>query len=437
MNMVNRYIRIIVQVFVFFLFSCQNKTESQSIEWETISKEFIKDYKKLDLPGLELSFVENLKNISDKKSVQNQEEVFISLENNLQKIKKNQLSDQDRLDYEVLLYECELNLERIIIEKKWLNTIRDSIPATKIFDVSNGKDWYAYFLKKWVDKEATPDQIYALGIEEIEKVSSKIKEIQVKSGMDSLDFSRHIKDSVFFYYNVKMVQKGFFQIRETVADKLPEIFPFLDRIPEVKIKQGTNKNLSQVPGFYMNGTFYYNYFNTSFNKRQVGWLYIHEGMPGHHYQAMVETLVPRSDIQKMFRYRGVAEGWAAYVEEIGKEIGAYQNIYDELGKWEWDIIRSVRVVLDVALNYYGWSDQKALKFWQQHIKEQDDIAFREIARMKRWPVQVITYKYGSNKILQWKSELEKNQNFNLKEFHKNILKNGLLPYSILEKQLGL
>jgi uncharacterized protein (DUF885 family) len=57
--------------------------------------------------------------------------------------------------------------------------------------------------------------------------------------------------------------------------------------------------------------------------------------------------------------------------------------------------------------------------------------------MKRWPVQVITYKYGSNKMLQWKSELEKNQDFDLKEFHRNILKNGLLPYSILEKQLGL
>lgn len=435
--MINRYIRIIVQVFVFVLFSCQNKIESQSIEWKTITKEFIKDYKKLDLPELELSFVENIKNIKNKTSVLAQEEVFKSLENTLQKIDKNQLSDRDKLDYELLLYECQLNRERIIIEKKWLNTIRDRIPTTKIFDVPNGKDWYAYFLKKWVDKEATPDQIYVLGVKEIEKVTTKIREIQIKSGMDSLAFNSHIKDSVFFYSNVKMVQKAFLQIRETVAVKLPEIFPFLDRIPEVKIKQGTNKNLSQVPGFYMNSTFYYNYFNTSFNKRQVGWLYIHEGMPGHHYQAMVETLLSRSDIQKMFRYRGVAEGWAAYVEEIGKEIGAYQNIYDELGKWEWDIIRSVRVVLDVGLNYYGWSDQKALKFWKQYIKGQDDIAFREIARMKRWPVQVITYKYGSNKMLQWKSELEKNQDFDLKEFHRNILKNGLLPYSILEKQLGL
>ncbi|EZH72422.1 hypothetical protein ATO12_23505 [Aquimarina atlantica] len=435
--MVNRYVRISMQVFVLVLFSCQNKIESQSTEWETITKEFIKDYKKLDLPGLELSFVENLKNIRDKKSVQNQEKVFISLEKALHKIDKNQLSDRDKLDYEVLLYECELNRERIIIEKKWLNAIRDSIPTTKIFDVPNGKDWYAYFLKKWVDKDATPDQIYALGVKEIEKVTSKIKEIQIKSGMDSLDFSRHIKDSIFFYSNVEMVQKRFLQIRETVADKLPEIFPFTDSVPEVKIKRGTNKNLSQVPGFYTNGTFYYNYFNSSFNKRQVGWLYIHEGMPGHHYQVMAETLLHRSDVQKMFRYRGVGEGWAAYVEEIGNEIGAYQNIYDELGKWEWDIIRSVRVALDVGLNYYGWSDQKALQFWQKYIKGQDDIAFREIARMKRWPVQVITYKYGSNKILQWKSQLEKNQNFNLREFHKNILKNGLLPYSILESQLGL
>ncbi len=36
---------------------------------------------------------------------------------------------------------------------------------------------------------------------------------------------------------------------------------------------------------------------------------------------------------------------------------------------QWDLIRSVRVVLDVALNYYGWSDEQALEFWNQHIQK--------------------------------------------------------------------
>ncbi|WP_271782304.1 DUF885 domain-containing protein [Aquimarina algiphila] len=433
----NFSIKIIGLVCTFVLLGCQYKVDGQSSEWNEITNEFIKEYKKLDLPSLQLSFVDNIKNIKSPASVRAQEEIFSVLENTLQKVNKNQLSDREKLDYDLMLYACKLNLHRIDIEKKWLNRGEDSIPETKIFDVTYGKEWYVYFLKKWVDKETTPEDVYALGIKEIEKVKSRMKAIQVKSGMDSLTFNTYIKDSSFFYTNVDTVQQRFLEIKKKVSKKLPELFPFLDKVPEVKIKLGTNKNLAQVPGFYRDRTFYYNYFNTPFNKRQVGWLYIHEAMPGHHYQIMVELATPRSEIQKIFRYRGVGEGWAAYIEELGSEVGAYQNMYDELGKWEWDIIRSVRVVLDVGLNYYGWSDQKALGFWQQHIQGQDDIAFREINRMKRWPVQVITYKYGANKILEWKSELEKNQNFDLKEFHRNILKNGLLPYSILRKQLGL
>ncbi|HHC80938.1 MAG TPA: DUF885 family protein, partial [Flavobacteriia bacterium] len=121
------------------------------------------------------------------------------------------------------------------------------------------------------------------------------------------------------------------------------------------------------------------------------------------------------------------------VEEIGYEINAYENIYDELGKWEWDIIRSVRVCLDVGLNYYDWSDEKAIRFWRRHIKNKDYIAKREIARMKRWPAQVITYKYGANRILEWRLRSKVKTPENIKEFHRKILKNGSIPFSVLNK----
>ena len=131
----------------------------------------------------------------------------------------------------------------------------------------------------------------------------------------------------------------------------------------------------------------------------------------------------------------LVEGWAAYVEELGKTIGVYRTIYAELGKWEWDIVRSVRVALDVGLNYYGWSDEEALQFWKKHIPNQDDIAMREIRRMKRWPAQVVTYKYGAGKLLDWQAyaQAQQGDDFNLKDFHTQVLQHGALPFSILEK----
>lgn len=138
---------------------------------------------------------------------------------------------------------------------------------------------------------------------------------------------------------------------------------------------------------------------------------------------------------KLFWYPGYGEGWAAYAEEYGKELGLYQTPYEELGRWEWDIVRSVRVALDVAINYCGWNDNQALAFWKKNIRNQDDIAMREINRMKRWPVQVITYKYGASQFLLWKKkmQLKEGASFNISNFHNELLKRGALPFMVLKK----
>lgn len=414
-----------------FIFFVVQHVAAQNTEFTSFSKEFEKEYKALVLPALQIGYIQNLEAIKTKSEVLHQEKVFKGFRKRIKNINPSTLSNHEKLDYDIIQYEIALNLKRISLEKKWHRP--DSIPSTGLFTLPNGKKWYAYFLQKWVDKDVTPDQLFKFGLKEIERVKANMKAIQTKSGMDSLAFQKHINSPSFFYNDVQEIQQAFEQLKETVSKNIAHTYPYLTEIPEVKIDQGTNQALAQTPGFYSGGTFYYNVFGKPYNKRQIGWLYLHEAMPGHHYQIMSVNALKRSSIQKLFSYYGYMEGWAAYIEEFGKELGAYPTLYDELGKWEWDIIRSVRVALDVAINYYGWSDEKALEFWQQHIQGQDDIARREIARMKRWPAQVITYKYGANKLLTWRAEWQKRADFSLMEFHKTVLQNGSLPYSILEK----
>jgi uncharacterized protein (DUF885 family) len=135
-------------------------------------------------------------------------------------------------------------------------------------------------------------------------------------------------------------------------------------------------------------------------------------------------------------YSCYTEGWAAYIEEIGKEFGAYPTDFDEYGKWEWDLIRSLRVPMDIGLNYYGWSDEEALSFWQQYSTGLDDIARREIARMRRWPAQVITYKYGAETFLRWQRAAAKDPDFNWVDFHTQVLQYGPLPLSLLDELIA-
>ena len=97
----------------------------------------------------------------------------------------------------------------------------------------------------------------------------------------------------------------------------------------------------------------------------------------------------------------------------------------------------MRIVLDIGLNYYAWTDEEAMEYWKKNIINQDQKAIREIKRMKRWPAQVLTYKIGAAKILELKEKMQDKlgNDFNVKEFHDKVLKTGPVPLLLLENYL--
>ena len=403
---------------------------SQSDDFSDLSAYFLETYSSLEIPNLQVNYVQNLKAIKSTESIKSQEAFFKNVRGELSRINKNDLNEYQRLDYDIMVYEVGLNLERLSLEKEWDYTtvLNDSL---SIYSIDNGKNWYAYLLKRWVDAEVNPDAMFQFGLNEIEAVKTQMEKLQQQSKLPKETFNLHLLDSSFYYYNPKAIKTAFNDIKLEVAKSSSYIFPYIKDIPDLEIAKGSNALLAQVPAYYNNSTFYFNYFEKPFNKRQIDWIYIHEGIPGHHYQIMVNNIVKRTEIQQLFWYPGFVEGWGAYVEYLGKDLGVYKTIYDEYGKWEWDLIRSVRVALDVGLNFYGWSDDKALLFWKKHISNQDDVARREIARMKRWPAQVITYKYGANKFTTLLRQAKQNDNFNYKKFHLELLSHGDIPLSFV------
>lgn len=403
---------------------------------ETFFADFAKGYRELNIPTLRISHTDNFRAIKNEKSISEQTAFFQKFNKKLKTINREKLSVKQKIDYDLIQYEIKLNLERLALEKNFVKNKPAQISDDNILKNPNGKKWYTYLLKRWVDAEITPNEMFDFGLSETKKVKSKIAEIQKRSGMNDEEFYKHINSEKFFYTDVKTTQKAYEKAHQRISKNLSETFPFLNKIPSVKLRRGTNPALVQIPAYYNNQTFYFNYPG-KYNRRQVELFYIHEALPGHHYQVSLENILPRSEIKGLFRYSGFLEGWATYVEDIGWEYDAYPDMYSELGKWEWDLVRSVRVSLDVGLNYYGWSNEKALEFWKKHIPNQDEIAMREINRMKRWSAQVITYKYGANRLLKLKEKEQKRlgKDFNLKEFHRKILENGSLPISVLEKHI--
>lgn len=400
------------------------------------SKDFIKGYQALHMPDLELSYVNGLEHIGTAESIKKQEDFFKAITSQLSAFTLNELTSEQQTDYQLIGYETRLNLERIALEQKWIQNKPDTISKKGIFTVPNGKAWYAYLLKRWVGDQVTPDQIFQFGLGEVKRVKSHIEAVRKETGLTQDEFYRHLNDPSFFISDPNIVQQSFEHTREIIYANLHKLFSHT-QIAELTIKRGESNQLAQTPGYYDSNTFYYNLFDKPYNKRQVDWLFIHEAVPGHHYQSSIISQTKVSDVQNLFFYIGFAEGWGAYAEELGKDLGVYKTPYDELGKWEWDLVRSVRVPLDVGLNYYGWTDQQALEFWKKNIRGQDDIAMREINRIRRWPAQVVTYKYGALQLLHWKNDLQKKQgkDFDIRNFHDRVLNHGSLPLFMVKQNV--
>jgi uncharacterized protein (DUF885 family) len=409
---------------------------AQQQDFDVFSKKFVSGYNALSLPQLDLSYVTNLQHIGSSAQIKKQYIFFSNIRSKLNGYDPKLLNASQKTDRELMSYETALNLQRLALEQQWIKHRPAKIAENGIINVPGGKQWYAWYLKRWVSDDVTPDQIFNFGLQEVKRVQGHIEAVRKQTGLSEDDFYNYLNDPSFFITDSNQVKQAFEHTKAIVYRNLPKLFADT-QITTLKIEQGTMQALAQTPGYYDNNTFYYNLFNKPYNKRQVDWLFIHEAVPGHHYQACVISHTKISDVQQLFFYYGFAEGWAAYTEELGKQLGVYATPYDELGKWQWDIVRSVRVPLDIGLNYYGWTDKQALAFWKKNIRGQDDIAMREIARLRRWPAQAITYKYGALQILHWKEALQKTQgnSFDIRDFHSRVLNHGSLPIFMVKENV--
>ena len=387
----------------------------------------------------QLSYQSNLAAIPATKEIKENQKYFEQIEKSLLAIDTSPLTPEECLDYEIIFFETYLELEYWRLALSFRNNPELDVNDAGLSQQFAGKFFYRYYVKKWTGTRMTPDELFEFGLEEIYQVKAEIKTLRLEMGLDKAAFYQYINEDKFFLQDPEEIAALFEARKKTVADNLGNAFPVDWNLPDLKIERGTDQTLASTPGFYRNHTFYYNLFDYPFNIRQLDWLFMHEGNPGHHFESNYTRQLDLPAYRKQFFNAGFAEGWAAYIEHHGKDVGLYETPYDFLGKWEWDLIRSVRIPLDVGINYYGWNNETALTFWKDHIPNQDEIAQREIDRMRRWPAQVHTYKVGGAILeqLRRKEEERLGDDFDLVAFHKKILNQGRIPIGLLPKVFEL
>jgi uncharacterized protein (DUF885 family) len=167
-------------------------------------------------------------------------------------------------------------------------------------------------------------------------------------------------------------------------------------------------------------------------------LFLHEAIPGHHYQISLQQ--ENADLPKFRRfawYGAYGEGWALYSESLGKELGLYKDPYQYMGALGDEIHRAIRLVVDVALHTKGWTREQAIRYMMENEAISEQGATAEIERYMAIPGQALSYKIGALKIAELRNKYQQQlgDRFMLAAFHDELLEGGVMPLEILERKM--
>ena len=161
----------------------------------------------------------------------------------------------------------------------------------------------------------------------------------------------------------------------------------------------------------------------------------HEGIPGHHMQQSVAqqmTALPK--FRRHSQNSGYIEGWALYAEQLGKEVGFYQDPVSDYGRLSSELFRAVRLVVDTGLHSEGWSRDQVVDFFRQSRAVDEPTIQAETDRYISWPAQALSYKLGQLKFRELRARAQQalGSQFDIRTFHDEMLSGGVLPLDLLD-----
>ncbi|MDO5615400.1 MAG: DUF885 domain-containing protein [Cruoricaptor ignavus] len=317
----------------------------------------------------------------------------------------------------------------------------------------NGNEIYDYYVKSWTTTNKTPSEIYKTGLAEVARIRTEMEQVKQQVGFNgSLEqFLEFVKTDpkAMPYKTADEVLNGFQSILTKITPKLKTMF---NQTPKTKfeIRQTEKFREASASAQYQPGTpdgkrpgiFYMplpepSKFNVTSGMES---LFLHEAIPGHHYQFSLQQ--ENETLPKFMRFGWIGaygEGWALYTESLGPEFGLYTDPYQKMGSLSDEMLRAVRLVIDTGLHTGQMNREEAIKYFLSNVAYDDAGATAEIERYMAMPGQALSYKTGSMKIRELRNQYEKElgEKFNLADFHDEVLSQGCLPLSVLERKMNL
>ena len=336
--------------------------------------------------------------------------------------------------------------------KKFL--VEEYLPHSRVtsgfVDLPYGKETYDYLIRLHTTLNLSADQIHELGKKEVKRILIEMEDAKNKIGFegDIKAFFEYIRNSPeqMPFKNPNEVIDNFNSIKEKINKKFNETFELSPKasfiVKRTEAFREASASAEYVPGTKdakRPGIFYVPIPDISkYNKFSDEALFLHEAIPGHHYQLSLQQ--ENKDLPEFLHPESMGvfvEGWALYAESLGKELGLYEDPIQYFGMLSMEMHRAIRLVVDTGIHSKGWTREKAIQYSLENEAASEESIIAEIERYMATPGQALSYKMGQIKIseLRSKAELELGENFDVREFHSQILNSGSLPLILLEGKI--
>lgn len=321
-----------------------------------------------------------------------------------------------------------------------------------IWRLKDGAAYYTQLLANYTTTDLSADQIHQIGLDNVARIHGEMRAI-----MDKVGFKGSLQE---FFAFVRTDDRFYFKTREdylatvdtklkAMQAKLPDYFGTLPKAPLTVKAVEAFREKSAGKAFYQSpapdgsrpGTYYVNLYNLKdMASTELEALAYHEGLPGHHLQRAVQTEL--GDLPPFRRFGGVTaytEGWGLYSEELGKDMGFYEDPYSDFGRLGMELWRACRLVVDTGIHHKRWSREQAIQYLTDNTPNPPGDISKAIERYVVYPGQATAYMIGKLKIMELRDRAQKQlgPKFSYARFHDAVLKSGPVPLTVLEERIDV
>lgn len=339
--------------------------------------------------------------------------------------------------------------------REWARFLRDDYlpraPETLgLVHRPGGRELYAYLVRGFTTTDLTPDEVHAIGLEEVARIRGRMDTEMRAAGWtgDFAGFLAFLRTDPQFYTTTRedLLEKAS-EMAKRADDGLPALFGTLPRLPygvrpvprEIEANYTTGR---YNPGSMENGVAGGYMVNTSsLDQRglyELPALTLHEAVPGHHLQiALQQEAEDGPYFRRSVDVTAFVEGWGLYSEFLGEEMGFYRTPYERFGRLSYEMWRACRLVSDTGIHWLGWDIEQARACFRDNSALAPLNIETELQRYIGWPGQATAYKIGEIRLraIRSRAEAELGDRFDIRRFHDALLVDGPLPMALLDERM--